>query len=193
MPKVVDHSERRRELVQASWDVIARDGIEGVTLRNVASAAGCTTGRINHYFSGREDLLSSALVAAYDESEQRMIAVIKTSLPAKERLRRVVYEGLPFDAARLKEWKVWIVFWAAAASNPLLAKQNRIRYEGWRHLLLGLLGQIESLSPDSAEHCVEELLAIIDGLGLRVTLTNTPGNRRMASRTIDDYIDRIGT
>ena len=38
MPKQVDHAVRRRELVEASWDVISREGIEALTLRKVAAA-----------------------------------------------------------------------------------------------------------------------------------------------------------
>ncbi|MDA1076810.1 MAG: TetR family transcriptional regulator C-terminal domain-containing protein [Proteobacteria bacterium] len=191
MPKVVDHEQRRRELVEASWEVIAGSGIEGATLRNVALAAGCTTGRISHYFSGREDLLSSALAAAHDDAERRMVAIVKTTLPVKERLRLVVGEALPFDALRLREWKVWIVFWAAASSNRSLAGQNKARYKGWRRMLFKLMSQIETLDLNEADLRVEEMLAIIDGLGLRVTLNNTPDLRSLARKTIDAYIDRL--
>ena len=45
MPKQVDHGARRRQLVEASWAVIAREGLEGATLRKVAAAANCTTAR----------------------------------------------------------------------------------------------------------------------------------------------------
>ena len=191
MPKVVDHADRRRELVEASWDVIANDGIEGLTMRRVASAAGCTTGRISHYFNNREALLSSALTAAHDESERRMMTIAKSALPPKERLRLVAYEGLPLDAARLREWKVWIVFWAAAASSSVLASQNKQRYRGWRSLLLRLLVDIESSKKNDAEMHVEELLALIDGLGLRITLDSSASLRKLARKTIDEFVARL--
>ena len=110
MPKQVDHALRRRQLVEASWDVIAAEGIEGVTLRKVAKAADCTTGRIAHYFSGREELVLSALRAAHKDAARRMMRIARSDADAQDRLRRVVFEGLPLDAARLREWKVWLVF-----------------------------------------------------------------------------------
>jgi TetR/AcrR family transcriptional repressor of bet genes len=191
MPKIVDHAERRRELVEASWDVIANDGIESLTMRRVASAAGCTTGRISHYFSNREELLSSALRAAHDEAERRMITIAKSALPAKERLKLVAYEGLPLDAVRLREWKVWIVFWAAAASSSSLSDHNRTRYRGWRNLLVGLFADIESLSKSESETRVDELLALIDGLGIRITLDSSASLRKLAKKTIDEYVARL--
>ena len=191
MPKVVDHAERRRELVEAIWKVIAEDGIESLTMRRVASAAGCTTGRISHYFNNREELLSSALSAAHDKAEGRMIAIAKTALPARERLKLVAYEGLPLDAARLREWKVWIVFWAAATSSSSLSDHNKARYRGWRNLLLRLFADIESLSKSDSETHVDELLALIDGLGLRVALDPSASLRKLARKTIDEYVARL--
>jgi TetR/AcrR family transcriptional repressor of bet genes len=191
MPKVVDHAQRRRELVEASWDVIADDGIEHLTMRRVASAAGCTTGRISHYFRNREELLSSALSAAYDEAERRMIAIEDSALPTRERLQLVAYEGLPLDAGRLRQWKVWIVFWAAAASSSSLSDLNKARYRGWRKLLLRLLVDIDSLSKRDSEARADELLALIDGLGIRVTLNSSVSLRKLARKTIDEYVGRL--
>ena len=191
MPKVVDHAERRRELVEAIWDVIANEGIEGLTMRRVASAAGCTTGRISHYFSGREELLSSALSAAHDEAEIRMITIAKSDLPARERLKLVAYEGLPLDAARLREWKVWIVFWASAASNSSLSDQNRARYREWRNLLLRLFADIESQAKSDSPARVDELLALIDGLGIRLALDTSASLRKRTRKTIDEYVARL--
>ena len=191
MPKVVDHAERRRELVEASWNVIANDGIESLTMRRVASAAGCTTGRISHYFSNREELLSSALSAAYNDAEHRMITIAESTLPVRERLKRVAYEGLPLDAVRLREWKVWIVFWAAATSSSSLSDHNKARYRAWRNLLLRLFSDIDSLSKRESETHVDELLALIDGLGIRVALDSSASLRKLARKTIDEYVERL--
>ena len=35
MPKVVDHAQRRRELVAATWAVVAAEGIEAATVRRL--------------------------------------------------------------------------------------------------------------------------------------------------------------
>ena len=190
MPKVVDHEERRKELIDAIWNVIARDGIEGVTLRNVAMAAGCTTGRISHYFSGREDLLSSALKLAHHEAALRMMSIARSKHDAKKRLTEVVYEGLPLDKRRLKEWKVWIVFWAAAASSSTLASVNSSRYQEWQGLLTRLLKDNGVLEHNLETQC-NELLSIIDGIGIRVTLNPSPKNRAMARDLISGWVARL--
>ena len=44
MPKIVNHEERRRELLTATWRVIARTGIVGATTREIARRRGCRRG-----------------------------------------------------------------------------------------------------------------------------------------------------
>ena len=36
MPKIVDHDERRRSIIEATWRVIAREGIASATTRGIA-------------------------------------------------------------------------------------------------------------------------------------------------------------
>lgn len=189
MPKIVDHDVRRRELIEASWDVIANSGIEGVTMRRVAAAADCTTGRISHYFTGREALLGSALRMAHEDAESRMVKIVAANLPIREKIKKVAFEGLPLDAKRLREWKVWIVFWAAAASSRQLAEQNKSRYMEWRGLLKRLLS--EKCGEGHSELMVDELLSLIDGIGLRVALNPSAELRRLAKRLITDWLDRL--
>jgi len=190
MPKQVDHALRRRQLVEASWDVIAAEGIEGVTLRKVAQAADCTTGRIAHYFSGREELVRSALRAAHKDAARRMMRIARSGAEAQDRLRRVAFEGLPLDAARLREWKVWLVFWASATSNAALAEENVRRYADWQGLLESLLAEIgtDADTPAQAEPQALALASLIDGLGIRTALAPTAANRRLARDAVDRWI-----
>lgn len=186
MPKQVDPDERRRQLVEASWKVIAEQGIEGVTLRKVAEAASCTTGRIAHYFADRDELIRSALKAAHSNAASRIETIAQAALPAEDRLRAVVHEALPLDARRLREWKVWIVFWSAAISNPSLAASNVRRYAAWQGLIESLLAEFSSAS-DVREKALE-LVSLVDGLGIRTTLAPTPPNRRLARAAVDHWM-----
>src|SRR5580692_1468139 len=73
MPKVVDHDARRAELVDAAWRVIAAEGLEAATMRRIAQAAGCTTGRVTHYFYSKDDMLVAALREVHRRAAERMI------------------------------------------------------------------------------------------------------------------------
>src|SRR5258707_4189531 len=61
MPKEVDHPGRRRELADAAGRVIARNGLAGTTLADVAEESGWSIGSIRYYFPTKDELVASAL------------------------------------------------------------------------------------------------------------------------------------
>lgn len=195
MPKQVDHENRRRSLVEASWDVIAREGLEGVTLRKVAESANCTTGRIVHYFSGREDLILSALKTAYEDSESRMSNIIAANTDPMSRLHEIALEALPLDSKRLREWRVWMVFWAAAVSNEELAIENTRRIKAWRNLLHQLISEPPKVSHNREAELAFEIASFIDGLGIQVCLASSPAelkrSRKLAIEAVKNHLATI--
>ena len=60
MPKIVDHDQRRRELVDATWRLIDRGGFASVTLQGIAAEAGFANGLVRHYFATKNDVLTAA-------------------------------------------------------------------------------------------------------------------------------------
>lgn len=189
MPKKIDRDERRRELVQASWDVLCTDGLEGVSLRRVADAADCTTGRIAHYFEGRDELLVASLRMANTQAAARMREIADCEDDPLKRLRAVLLESLPLDARRLKEWQVWLSFWAATIGNKDLAGENQKRYREWRTALSSAL---EPLAPmKEIDVLAERLVTLVDGLGVGVTLNPTKEMRARAEAEVDAFLKNL--
>ena len=71
MPKLVDADQRRGELAEAAARVIARSGIDGASMREVAAEAGWTTGALVHYFANKQELLAFTLQASLDRRRAR--------------------------------------------------------------------------------------------------------------------------
>jgi AcrR family transcriptional regulator len=69
MPKVSQaHKDARiLDLYRATWQCIAEEGLEHLTLEHVIAASGFTAGMVYHYFSGREELVQAASQAAIGE------------------------------------------------------------------------------------------------------------------------------
>jgi AcrR family transcriptional regulator len=167
VPKAVDRTEKRAEFVAASWNVIASEGLRAATLRRVASEAGCTTGSLTHYFPDRRSLLIDSLRSAHFQAGARMLETAKQAPTDFERLEAVLLEALPLDKPRMREWRVWLAFWAEAMNDPELAKENTRRYAEWRSMLSDLVSPLVANTAD-ADHEVDHLIALIDGLGLQL-------------------------
>ena len=73
MPKVVDHDQRRAEIIGALWEVISERGTEGASLMTVARAAGVSVGRIQHYFASKQDLVQAGCQATLNSSTTRTL------------------------------------------------------------------------------------------------------------------------
>jgi len=184
LPKIVDHDARRQQVTAAAAAVIARDGLDGATMRAVATEAGCTTGLVTHYFAGRSELLIAVLQQVQGAAGDRIGAHLRGVARPGDALTAVVMEALPLDQARRDEWAVWIAFWGAAVGSPDLRDEHRRRYHDWR-------GLVRRLVVDAAAHGTvrpgldlrseaDRLVALIDGLGLQAMLEpEVVGPRRM--------------
>jgi len=167
MPKAVDPIQKRSEFVAASWDVIAAEGLKAATLRRVAAEAGCTTGALTHYYTDRRSLLVDALRAAHYQAGARMMDAAKRISSHQARLKAVLLEALPLDEPRVREWRVWLAFWAESMNDAELAQENTRRYAEWRRLLEDVVRPVVR-NRSEAKREVAHLVALIDGLGLRL-------------------------
>ena len=61
VPKIVDHEQRRAEILEQSLSLFASEGYGRVTMRALATHLGVSTGVVYHYFAGKEALFSAML------------------------------------------------------------------------------------------------------------------------------------
>lgn len=189
MPKIVDHNARRRELIEASWAVIATEGLEGVTMRKIAQAAKCTTGRITHYFKDREALILASLQTSNRATSKRVGDIIASDQNTYEKLVGIAEQTLPLDEERRIEVKIWLAFWSAATINTVLAKENDARMEEWFSALVPL---VKEIAPNAdAAHEAKLLIGLINGLGIQAAVNPTRKNLTMIKETIEKHLRQL--
>ena len=84
--------------------------------------------------------------------------------PYRSAVDAVIDEALPLDVERLREWRVWIAFWAQASIDEELRREQHYRYDEWREMLEAVL------RADGRTVDVDALIAVIDGVGTRAAL-----------------------
>ena len=192
MPKVVDHVERRRELAEAVWRVILRDGIEGVSVRNVAVEADCSTGALRHYFGTKEELLSSATQLLEERAIARFTSKQYDGTP-REAIRAVLCEILPLDEERRTEGDLWFAFAARSLVDPRISKEHGPVFDGAREVCVRITRQMAEggwlypgLEPDVE---AARLHALIDGLAMHMLMRRV--DEREAISTLDAHLVQI--
>lgn len=191
MPKVVDHDARRAELLEATWRVIARDGIEGATVRRISREAGYSTGVLTHYFQNKEDVLRTALQASFSQTRTRIEeqAACARGLPA---LRNAALAELPLDDERRSACEVRLGFWARASADESFAAEQRARYFQLRRTFTTLLEQsIEcgDLRADlDIESEAESLIALCEGIGVQALFDRHRWTAERQTAAVDRYL-----
>jgi AcrR family transcriptional regulator len=171
MPKVVDHEQRREELGAAVWRLASREGLDGVTMRAVAAEAGWSTGALHHYFNDKEELLMFAFRTVADRVRRRLAAASAASAGAFDYLHRLLEQGLPVDAERRAEARVWFAFLGLALTRPTLARVQRLTYRAWRGAVADTLREARARCEIAADVDTEReaaaLVALVDGLAIQ--------------------------
>jgi TetR/AcrR family transcriptional repressor of bet genes len=122
VPKIVDHDQRRKEIVRDARSVIAKDGAEALTLRRLAEQGGLAHGALRRYFRFKDDVL----LALEQDLEERFTTYadreeywVKRGLPALQTLLNGI---LPLDDERRVSIEVMNALREHAMSDPEFAK-----------------------------------------------------------------------
>jgi AcrR family transcriptional regulator len=189
MPKLVDHEERRRELGEAVWRVIRRDGVDAASVRNVADEAGWSAGALRHYFGSQSELLAFAMQLVVDRVEDRVAALDRRAEPRRGVEQRL-HELLPIDDERRAENEVWLAFTGRALVDPQLRARHEEVDEALRMACaraLEELGNAGRLRPGlDTELEAERLHGLLDGLALHTAMRP----ERISSQRIRSVVAR---
>jgi len=169
MPRVVDVEARRRELSDALWRIVRREGIGGVTVRAVAAEAGVSAGMVQHYFRTQDELIEFAMYQALQQMAER-VRQVDLSEPDLESAMAALEAVLPLDEQRRAEAQVWLAMLSRRHARPSLGQQGTmVDYALREGIRVGLEGLVRAgLVDDGRDLEVEvvRLHALIDGLSV---------------------------
>lgn len=120
--------ERRAHIESAVVGVIARAGIERLTVRAVAEAAGCSKGLVEHYFGNKASLVAAAAEWAnrtYLARVHRAVGDHRGLVALEIRLRQL----LPYREEILHEWKARLAFWQQSSHDARVADSSRSAFQ----------------------------------------------------------------
>lgn len=191
MPRRVDHAQQRDRIVTATCQVLARDGLDGLSMRAIAAETGCTTGLVTHYFSSKRDLVGAALDHIRAAHEQRARARLAADPSDPE---AALAELLPLDEQRADQLRVWLGFYAAAVGDAQLRRRHARIYADWRTVLTDGLSNAGVPAGNEREQLADHLVVALNGLVVQAVLDTehwTPERqRRELARLVNEALAR---
>jgi AcrR family transcriptional regulator len=217
VPKFVDAVIRRQEVVDAVFRIIAADGLERASLREVADEAQLAVGSVRHYFASSDELLTHAFSVVVDRIVGRLTAADSRlgdlppgSAEHHAAVMALLGEFLPLDEERAVDACVWMAFKNAARTKPFLAAEADRSHRAVAAVVGGLiLGLADGADPsgtdsddDGADGSAginqqvlvteaELLLAVLDGLTMHALLQPEWMTALMCTDVLEAHLEGV--
>ena len=198
MPKIVQHDERRIEIVNATWRIIARGGVERATMREIAAEAGFANGALKPYFPTKDDLLAFAFQHVFCRTNER-IAIATEGRRGLTALVALCREVLPLDEDRVNEARIVVPYWQNAMTHPDRARFHEEALGQWRAAIGQYLlearddGDIAAGLTDEA--ITEHLITLMIGAQILAALNGSDipdaRLRRRFEEQLDTYLELL--
>ncbi|QZY51664.1 TetR/AcrR family transcriptional regulator [Leucobacter tenebrionis] len=193
MPKIIDHDQRRKEIVDVTWQLIVEGGIEAATMREIASRAGFANGALKHYFSGKDAIIEGA----YERSLSRIQGRLAEHVAGKrgiEALEMSMRYTLPTNEDATAA-RVLLSFWERCAFSSEIDHDYGEHLTSWKAGYMQYLregredGDIVTETPD------EQLVSEIVLMNIGATVTRVVSPEHLDSAVLDaqvtDFIARL--
>lgn len=194
MPKLVDREQRRQEILEVTWRLMATRGADAATMREIAREAGYANGALAPYFANKDELVEAAYVYVFDRTNERIQTAVtgKRGLAA---LRAFLVEVLPTTELTLLEARIVLPFWNRTVTDERLARMNDGAMRRWRHELRALLVQAREDGDVAAgiddDVAVEQLLATALGLQVLALLPDSPTSADLQLTMLDAALSAL--
>lgn len=189
MPRLIDHVERDREIGEAAWRVLAREGLAGLSVRKVAEEAGLATASLRRAFPTQAALRAFCLARIQTVVGERIHSHSGDGL---SQVRAVLREVLPLDETRRAELIVQMQLGSLALTDPSLQGSVRQLSDGVRSVCVLALGELarsgmtRAVSDADAE--VDRLHALLDGLALQLLWSREPDEAARVAGVLDRHL-----
>ena len=164
-------SDRRSAILDAAIKVIARRGVRGLRVEQVAAEAGVAVSLIYYYFDNRNGLVRATLEHANERAATAVRGTGSASVTGRAKVEASLLAELDGGDHVRDTSVVWGEVLASAVFEPDLRDQLREASTTWSELVAGAIAEgVEdgSIRGDvDAQACAERLTALVDGLSAR--------------------------
>ncbi len=178
---------RRQDMQKAAFDLLAESGFHGATLGKVAERLGMSRGLVHHYFKDKDELLEAAVRYGNRLISSQVAAELRRCGSPRERLDVIIEANFSDEIYILGRAQYWVSYCAQATMSERFARLLRIQNSRMRSNLLHALRQL--LSAAEAEHLADVLSLLMDGMWVRMAVSDGRPQKAEALATIRKVLD----
>ncbi|MER6401161.1 TetR/AcrR family transcriptional regulator [Kitasatospora sp. NPDC001603] len=189
-------ADRRTLIMEAAARVIARRGVRGLRVEELASEAGVSTALIYYHFKDRAGILRATLEFINDRAGRYTTerAPDAPPLDARGELEQTLLLELQDTPEVRENSTAWGELRASAVFDPDLREDLARATLVWVQEVADLLGKVRPMNGAAAlASSAERLTALMEGLSVRWLSGSLPGEhaRELMSGAIDIELERL--
>ncbi|KLN60353.1 hypothetical protein WH96_11380 [Kiloniella spongiae] len=188
-PKREKSEIRKDELIEATLECIACEGLQGATVRKVAEYAGVTNGLIRFHFGSKDEMIQVAYQRLLEGIFQSSLtAVADDKSPPRQRLRQFLKANLSPPIVTAKTVVLWANFLPLTYKDKQMAFIRRAAnakttalFEDLIEAALSSERKIRSdkgFSEQEYRHLAVKLNSLIDGLWLEGSMAENSSYKK---------------
>ncbi|MFE6777927.1 TetR/AcrR family transcriptional regulator [Streptomyces sp. NPDC057702] len=189
-------ASRSTQILEAAARVIARRGVRGLRVEELAEEAGVSTALIYYHFKDRTGILRRTLEFISDRAERYTTQVPQAEpLSPREELERTLLLELQDTTEVRENSSAWGELRASAVFEEALREDLARATLVWVQDVAALLGRVRPMAPAAAlAAAAERLTALTEGLSMRWLsgMLQIAHARTLMSEAIDAELERLG-
>ena len=193
--RTASREQRRQQLIDATVKCIARKGMGGTTLGDVAKEASLSQGIVNLHFESKENLLNETLRFIADDYKNQFNRTLDKSGPdAASKLHALMKLDLRPSILDRRKLAVWFAFWGEVKSRPRYREVCEQSDEYYDEVLNSLCSEIiadGNYKNVSAVAVATVLTSVTNGMWLSYLISPKRFDRQNATNAVDEYLRSI--
>lgn len=185
--------ETAGRITEAIFAIVADQGLDAATVREVARVAGVSIGAVQHHFPTKDAMLAGAFTDVVRRVRARLER-IEYGDDARRNLLVVLEEILPLDPRRSSEARVQLAFAVRAMHEPALAvTQRAVLSELHEALSRSLASTGAGVTLGRSRSAAHGALALADGLALHALSTGGWLSDQSVRQALEQVIETLTT
>jgi AcrR family transcriptional regulator len=146
--KRVGEEVRRKQILQAAFDVACREGLSGLTVRAVAAEAGVSHALVLFHFERKERLLHELLDRLIPGTTVLHISEDIARFPdARDRLHALLQQEMARFAHQPQHTRLFLEYWALGAREEKIRARIRLELERYRTAFRPIMEELRLAEP----------------------------------------------
>jgi AcrR family transcriptional regulator len=160
---------RRRQIIAAARALVAKGGLEALTIGALERRLGFTRGVITYHFRGKDEIVDAVLASAIEEIDAATAAEVRASAGFGEKLEAVLRSKVRGFIDHREAGLTLLAFWGRIHRDRRARETTARLYAGYRqqsaHLLaLGIEAGAVAAPPPSAAEFAALLVGTVVGI-----------------------------